>query len=76
MEVFSSEGHPTPTSSPFLGRTPIGARRPHGEQAGPGPTCPQSGELAYLLFNFCQRFDGDSQEIKGLHLQIQIKSSF
>ena len=40
------------------------------------PHLPHSGKLAYLFFNFCQRFDGDSQEIKGLHLKIQIKSSF
>ena len=36
----------------------------------PGLPLPHSGELAYLFFNFCQRFDGDSQEIKGLHLKI------
>lgn len=31
-------------------------------------------QRTYLLFNFCQGLDGDSQEIKRLHLKIQTKS--
>ena len=44
--------------------------RRRASQRGPRPHLPHPGELAYLFFNFCQRFDGDSQEIKGLHLKI------
>lgn len=37
-----------------------------GREPGRG-TLLRAEAVLILFFNFCQRFDGDSQEIKGLH---------
>lgn len=64
--AFPSEG----LSPTFLEQSPDGGTGATEEQAVSQAQC------SYLLFNFCQGLDGDSQEIKRLHLKTQTKLPF